>query len=85
MSQFRLARISLLMAALGLNAMPALMTSAHAQAKPAAAPAAAADAAKADNVRPELFKLLDPNKVKELMAAKKFDEVQANITAAGYR
>ena len=80
MSQFRLARISLILAALGLNAVPALMTGAHAQAKPAAAPAA--DAAKAETVRPELFKLLDPNKVKELMAAKNYTEVQASITAA---
>ena len=81
MSQFRLARISLILAALGLHAVPALMTGAHAQAKPAAAPAAA-DAAKADTVRPELFKLLDPNKVKDLMAAKNYTEVQASITAA---
>lgn len=78
MSQFRLARISLMLAALGLNAAPALLTSAHAQAKPAAP---AAEAAK-DTIRPDMFKLLDPNKVKEMMAAKKFPEVQANITAA---
>lgn len=82
MSQFRLARISLILAALGLNAMPALMTSAHAQAKPAAPAAAPADAAKADTVRPELFKLLDPNMVKDLMANKKYAEVQEKITAA---
>jgi tetratricopeptide (TPR) repeat protein len=79
MSQFRLARISLILAALGLNAMPALLTSAHAQDKPAAGAAAAP---KPDTVRPELFKLLDPNKVKELMTAKNYAEVQANITAA---
>jgi tetratricopeptide (TPR) repeat protein len=79
MSQFRLARISLLLAAIGLNAAPALLTSAHAQAKPAAP---AAEAAKADTIRPDMFKLLDPAKVKEMMAAKKFAEVQANITAA---
>jgi tetratricopeptide (TPR) repeat protein len=66
------------LAAIGLNAAPALLTSAHAQAKPAAA---AADA-KADTIRPDMFKLLDPNKVKEQMAAKKYAEVQANITAA---
>ena len=80
MSQFRLARISLLLAAIGLNAAPALAPAAFAQDK-AAAPAAAA-AAKTDTVRPEMFKLLDPVKVKELMTAKKYDEVQANITAA---
>ncbi len=76
MSQFRIARISLILAALGLNLAPALLTSAHAQAKPAA------EAPKADTIRPDMFKLLDPNKVKEMMAAKKFAEIQANITAA---
>ncbi len=79
MSQFRLARISLMLAALGLSASPALMTSAHAQAKPAAP---AADAPKPDTVRPELFKLLDPAVVKQLMADKKYAEVQDNITKA---
>lgn len=78
MSQFRFARISLILAALGMNAAPALLTSAHAQAKPAAP----AEAAKVETVRPDMFKLLDPNKVKEMMAAKKYAEVQANITAA---
>lgn len=99
MSQFRLARISLLLAAIGLNAAPALLPSAHAQssrlnankpdpAKEAAAPApeaaaaAAAAAPKGDTLRVEIFKLLDPAKIKELMAAKKFDEVQANVVAA---
>ena len=76
MSQFRFARISLILAALGLNAAPTLITSAHAQAKPAA------EAAKPDTIRPDMFKLLDPAKVKEMMTAKKFAEVQANITAA---
>jgi hypothetical protein len=76
MSQFRLARISLILAALGLNIAPALLTSAHAQAKPAA------EAAKAETIRPDMFKLLDPTKVKEMMAAKKYADVQANITAA---
>jgi hypothetical protein len=79
MSHFRLARISLMLAAIGLNAAPALMTSAHAQkAEPAAAPAAPA----ADTVRPELFKLLDPAAVKQLMAEKKYADVQARITQA---
>ena len=77
MSQFRLARLSLLLAAIGLNAVPALVTSAHAQA--AAAPAAAP---KAETIRKEMFVLLDPVKVKELMAGKKFDQIQANIVAA---
>jgi len=80
MSQFRLARISLILAAtLGLNAVPALLPAAFAQDK-AAAPAAAAP--KADTIRPDMFKLLDPAKVKELLTAKKYPEVQANITAA---
>lgn len=78
MSQLRLARISLLLAAIGLNAAPALVPAAFAQDK--AAPAA--EAAKTETIRPDMFKLLDPAKVKELMAAKKYDEVQANITAA---
>ncbi len=77
MSHFRLARISLILAAIGLNAAPSLLTSAHAQAKPAAA-----DAAKAETIRADMFKLLDPAKVNALMAAKKYPEVQANITAA---
>lgn len=79
MSQLRLARISLLLAAIGLNAAPALAPAAFAQDK---ASAPAAEAAKTETIRPEMFKLLDPVKVKELMAAKKYDEVQANITAA---
>lgn len=79
MSQFRLARISLLLAAIGLNAAPALLTSAHAQAKPAAAPAAEAPK---DSVRPEMFKLIDPAVFKEMMAAKKFAELQERITQA---
>jgi tetratricopeptide (TPR) repeat protein len=79
MSHFRLARISLILAALGLNATPALLTSAHAQAKPAAP---AADAPKPETVRAEMFKLLDPAMVKELMTAKKYAEVQEKITAA---
>jgi tetratricopeptide (TPR) repeat protein len=79
MSQFRLARISLILAAIGLNAAPALLPSAFAQAKPADAAAAAP---KPETLRPELFKLLEPGKVKELMTAKKYSEIQANITAA---
>lgn len=79
MSQFRLARISLLLAAIGLNAAPALLTSAHAQAKPAAAPAAEAPK---DSVKPELAKLLDQAQIKALMAAKNHAEIQTRITAA---
>jgi tetratricopeptide (TPR) repeat protein len=79
MSQLRLARISLMLAAIGLNAAPALTMSAHAQ--KAAAPAAAV-APPADVVRPELFKILDPAAVKQLMTEKKFAEVQARMTEA---
>ena len=80
MSQFRLARISLMLAAIGLNAMPALLTSAHAQKAPAAAAAPAA--APADTVRPELFKLLDPNAVKQLLTDKNYAELQNRVTQA---
>ncbi|WLI90119.1 tetratricopeptide repeat protein [Massilia sp. R2A-15] len=79
MSQFRLARISLMMAAIGLAA-PVLMSSAFAQQTP---PAPAAAAAKpADTVRPELFKLLDPAAVKQLITDKKYDELKTRITQA---
>lgn len=77
MSQFRLARLCLMLAAVGLNAAPLLMTGAHAQQAPAAAPAA-----KPDAVRPELFKLLDPAQTKPLMDAKNFTEMQNRITQA---
>ena len=77
MSHFRLARISLMLAAIGLNAAPVLMTSAHAQ---KTAPAAAAPAP--DTVRPELFKLVDSNVIKQLMTEKKYDEVQSRLTQA---
>ncbi len=79
MSQFRLARISLLLAAIGLNAAPALLPAAIAQDK-AAAPAAAPQPK--DVIRPEMVKLLDPPTIKAMITAKKFAEVQANITAA---
>lgn len=73
MSQFRLARISLILAAIGLNAAPAMlgMTAAHAAEKAAPAP----DAAKAETVRPEIYKLIDPVQIKALLDAKNFDEV----------
>ena len=76
MSHFRLARLCLLLAAVGLNTAPALMTSAHAQkqAAPAAAPA--------NTVRPELFKLLDSNAIQQLIATKNAAELQTRITQA---
>ncbi|MFL6672534.1 MAG: tetratricopeptide repeat protein [Massilia sp.] len=75
MSQFRLARLCVMLAAVGLA--PALMTNAFAQKNdaPAAAP-------KADSVRPEIFKLLDPAAIKPLMDAKNYTEVQNRITQA---
>lgn len=76
MSHFRLARLCLLLAAVGLNSAPALMTGAHAQ--KAAAPAAAP----ANTVRPELFKLLDSNAIQQLIAAKNSAELQNRITQA---
>ena len=75
MSQDRLARLSLLLAAIGLNVLPAVS---HAQdAKPAAAAAAPAD-----TVRPEIFKLLDPTAVKASMDAKNYADVQSRIDQA---
>ncbi len=105
MPDFRLARISLILAAVGLHATPALMTSAHAQmagkfktsetntvvapqakareteSKEAIAAAAAAPA-KANTVRPEIYKHVDPKVIGELLAAKNFTEVQTRLTAA---
>lgn len=77
MSQFRFARVALMLAAIGLNAAPALMHGAHAQNKDAAPAAAPADA-----VRPELFKLLDPTQIKPLMDAKNYGEIQNRVTQA---
>jgi hypothetical protein len=74
MSHFRLARLCLLLAAVGLNTAPALMTSAHAQKADAAAPA--------NNVRPELFKLLDPAQLQPLLASRNAAELQNRVTQA---
>lgn len=76
MSQFRLARLCLMLAAVGMST-PALISSVHAQDKPAAAAAAPAD-----TVRPELFKLLDPAAIKPLMDAKNYAEVQSRVQQA---
>jgi len=78
MSQFRFARLALMLAAIGLNAAPALMHSATAQDKNAQAAAQP----KPDTVRPELFKLLDPAQIKPLMDAKNYTEVQNRVTQA---
>ncbi|QGZ41633.1 hypothetical protein IP92_00610 [Pseudoduganella flava] len=77
MSQFRLARISLLLAAIGLNAATALTGAAYAQDKPAAQ----AEAPK-DVVRPEIFKLVDPAQIKPLMDAKNYAEVKSRLAQA---
>ncbi|PHV07570.1 hypothetical protein CSQ96_10300 [Janthinobacterium sp. BJB412] len=81
MSHFRLARISLILAAIGLNAAPALlgMSSASAAEK-AAAPAP--EAPKPDTVRPEIYKLIDPAQIKDLMTAKNYTEVQSRLDQA---
>lgn len=78
MTKSRLARISLIVAALGLNAAPAIL-GASAQAAEKAAPAPEAPK---DVVRPEMYKLIDPAQVKELMAAKNFTEVKSRIDQA---
>ena len=73
MSQFRLARLTLLLAAIGLNLAPNLV---HAADKPAA------EAPKPDTVRVEMFKLLDPAVVKGFMDTKNYAEVQNRIDQA---
>jgi len=90
MSQFRFARLFMMLAAVGLNVAA---TSAHAQKAPMPAAATsgqssptpavgAAATPPADSVRPELFKLLDPAAIKPLMDAKNYTEVQSRITQA---
>ncbi|MES3022663.1 MAG: hypothetical protein V4857_13870 [Pseudomonadota bacterium] len=79
MSTIRLARLSMLLAAIGLNAAPALLQSAHAQDKPAAAAAAVPPK---DTVRPDMFKLVDPAVISPLMTAKKYAEVEQRLTQA---
>ncbi|MGZ5200572.1 MAG: tetratricopeptide repeat protein [Telluria sp.] len=78
MSQFRLARLALMIAALGASS--ALMTNAVAQKKEDQKPAAAEQ--KGPSVRPEVYKLIDPTAVKQLMDAKNYTEVQNRITQA---
>jgi hypothetical protein len=77
MSHLRLARLCLLLAAVGLNSAPALMTSAHAQKKDDAAAAAPAN-----TVRPELYKLLDPAQIQPLVTARNAAELQNRIAQA---
>jgi len=90
MSQFRFARLFMMLAAVGLNVSPAMaqknpMPSAATSGQSAPTPAAGNGAAAtppADSVRPELFKLLDPAAIKPLMDAKNYTEVQSRITQA---
>jgi hypothetical protein len=77
MSTFRHARTGLILAALGLNlglGLSLSMSAAHA--------ADAPSASKIDTVRPDLFKLVDPAQIKQLMDAKNYPEVQSRITTA---
>jgi len=74
MSHIRLARISLLLAALGLNAAPAILGMAPVQAAEEKKPEPPKD-----SVRPEIFKLIDPAQIKELLDAKNFVEVQTRL------
>jgi len=78
MSHIRFARLSLLLAAIGLNAAPAIM---------GMAPVHAAEEKKApeppkDVVRPEIFKLIDPAQTKPLLEAKNYTEFQSRIDQA---
>ncbi|MYM37125.1 hypothetical protein GTP44_23165 [Duganella sp. FT50W] len=78
MSHKRLARISLLLAAIGLNAAPAIM---------GLAPVHAAEEKKApeqpqNTVRPEMYKLIDPAQTKPLIDAKNYTEFQSRIDQA---
>lgn len=77
MSHKRLARISLLLAAIGLNAAPAIM---------GLAPVHAAEEKKAEQpantVRPEMYKLIDPAQTKPLIDAKNYAEFQGRIDQA---
>ncbi len=75
MSHFRLARISLILAALGMNAALGVSAVHAAEKEPAAE-------APKDTVRPEMFKLIDPNQIKELNAAKNYAEVTNRINQA---
>jgi hypothetical protein len=78
MSQFRLARLCLMLAALGVA--PGLVTNAFAQKDDKAAAAAAAP--QVNTVRPELAKLFDPAVLKQQLDAKNYADVQSRIAQA---
>ncbi|MYN20747.1 hypothetical protein GTP81_28810 [Rugamonas sp. FT107W] len=75
MSHIRLARISLILAAIGLNAVPAVLGMSPVYAAEAAKPAEPPK----DAVRPEIYKLIDPAQTKELLAAKNYTEFKNRI------
>jgi hypothetical protein len=77
MSHIRFARISLLLAAIGLNAAPAMLGMAPVQAAEEKKPEAPKDA-----VRPEIYKLIDPAQTKPLLDAKNYTEFQSRIDQA---
>jgi len=74
MTQFRFARIGLLLAAIGLGAVPALVQTAHAQDKKAEA--------QPETVRKDMAKLLDGKVLGPLLDAKKYGEVTAMLDQA---
>ena len=76
MTQHRFARIGLLLAAIGLGAVPALVQTAHAQDKQAAA------SAPQETVRKDMVKLLDGKVLGPLLEAKKYEEVNALLDQA---
>ncbi len=75
MTQHRFARIGLLLAAIGLGAVPALVQTAHAQDKQAAA-------APQETVRKDMVKFLDGKVLSPLLEAKKYGEVNALLDQA---
>lgn len=77
MSQFRIARLGLLLAAIGLNAAPVLVGTAHAQSK-----ASASAEAPKETFRPEVVKALEEKVIADLLAQKKYDEVMARVATA---
>jgi tetratricopeptide (TPR) repeat protein len=77
MSQFRIARLGLLLAAIGLNVAPALVGTAHAQSK-----ASAAAEAPKETYRPEVLKALEEKIIADLLAQKKYDDVMARVATA---
>jgi hypothetical protein len=74
MTQYRFARIGLLLAAIGLGAVPALVQTAHAEDKKAEA--------QQETVRKDMVKFLDGKTLGPLLEAKKYSEASALIDQA---